>query len=52
VHDEEAGTERALLPVPDAGDISQAAMVNFEELELDLKKIVTSLEGVTKLLVK
>ncbi|GFO35602.1 formin-2 [Plakobranchus ocellatus] len=33
------GTDRAKLPLPDPSDIQQAGLVNFEDIEKELKKI-------------
>ena len=36
---ETMGTDRAKLPLPDPSDISQASLVNFDDIEKELKKI-------------
>lgn len=37
--------EKAQLPVPEPSDVIQAAMVNFEDLEQELKKAQMSLDS-------
>ena len=34
------------LPLPEPSDINQASLVNFDEIELELKKIAASVQGV------
>ena len=43
--DEDAWTEQAKLPLPEPSDISKSAMVNFEDLEVDIDKASKSLNG-------
>lgn len=43
-YDPDAGTDRTQLPIPEPSDINQASLVNFEDLEQELKKAQTSLE--------
>lgn len=40
-----AGTERAKLPVPEYSDITQAMLVQFDDIEKELKKIQKDFEG-------
>ncbi|XP_055957484.1 formin-2 isoform X1 [Patella vulgata] len=45
---EEAGSERVKLPLPDPSDISQASLVNFEDIRKDLKRIKKDFESAEK----
>lgn len=47
-YDPDAGTDRTQLPIPEPSDINQASLVNFEDLEQELKKAQTSLESKQK----
>jgi len=40
-----SGTDGAQLPLPEPSDVSQAAVVNFDDLQHELNKLHTSLEG-------
>ena len=42
---ENAGSDKAKLPTPEPSDINKAALVNFDEIEQEIKKIKSSLEG-------
>lgn len=43
-----AGTERAKLPVPEYSDITQAMLVQFDDIEKELKKIQKDFEAAEK----
>ena len=45
LHDTDASAERPVLPLPEPSDISKASLVNFEDVELELKKESASLQG-------
>ncbi|KAL5009280.1 hypothetical protein ScPMuIL_014861 [Solemya velum] len=36
---EDSGTDKIKLPIPDTSDISQASLVNFEDIEKELRRI-------------
>ena len=40
---------KSQLPVPEPSDITQASLVNFDDIEQELKKIATSVEGMFEL---
>ena len=46
-YDKDVEIEKAQLPVPEPSDVNQAAMVNFDDLEQELKKAQTSLDSKT-----
>ncbi|CAC5400490.1 FMN2 [Mytilus coruscus] len=43
-----AGTEKAILPLPDSSDISQGMQVNFDEIDKELKRIKKEFEAALK----
>ncbi|KAK3092858.1 hypothetical protein FSP39_007992 [Pinctada imbricata] len=43
-----AGTDSAKVPVPEPSDIGQAALVNFDEIEKELKKIKKDFDSAEK----
>ena len=43
--DEEAGTDKAMFPLPEPSDVNKAALVNFDEIENELKSIQTSVKS-------
>ena len=43
--EKEVGTDKAKMPTPEPSDITRAALVNFEELEEEIKKIKLSTKG-------
>ena len=44
--DEDAGTDKSKLPLPEPSDINQASLVNFDELQEELKKAAESVKGI------
>ena len=44
-HDPDSGTDKAKLPIPEPSDINKAGLINFEEIENDLKKAKLDLDG-------
>lgn len=40
-----AGTDRAKLPVPEYSDVTQAMLVQFDDIEKELKKIQKDFDG-------
>lgn len=40
-----AGTEKAILPLPDSSDISQGMQVNFDDIDKELKRIKKDFDG-------
>ncbi len=38
-------SEKCVLPTPEPSDITKASLVNFEEIDQELKKLKSSLEG-------
>jgi len=40
-----SGTDHAQLPLPEPSDVSQAAAVDFDDLQHELNRLHTSLEG-------
>ena len=38
------GPEKAMLPLPEPSDVNKAALVNFEDIEKELKQLKTSLD--------
>ncbi|ESO96477.1 hypothetical protein LOTGIDRAFT_159891 [Lottia gigantea] len=45
---EDAGTDHVKLPLPDPSDISQASLVNFDDIKKDLKRIKKDFESAEK----
>ena len=43
--EEDAGTEKSKLPLPEPSDVNQASLVNFDELEEELRKVTDSVKG-------
>ncbi|XP_063427865.1 uncharacterized protein LOC134711271 [Mytilus trossulus] len=43
-----AGTEKAILPLPDSSDISQGMQVNFDDIDKELKKIKKEFDAALK----
>lgn len=44
-----AGTERAKLPVPEYSDVTQAMLVQFDDIEKELKKIQKDFDGTPRI---
>lgn len=40
-----AGSDKAMLPLPDPSDISQAMLVNFDDINKELKKTRKEFDG-------
>jgi len=40
-------TDRSVLPLPEPSDITKASLINFEDIEQELKKVAASLQGKT-----
>ena len=40
-----AGTEKAILPLPDPSDISQGMLVNFDDINKETKRIRKDFDG-------
>lgn len=40
-----AGTEKAMLPLPDPSDISQGMLVNFDDINKEIKRIRKDFDG-------
>ena len=46
-YDPDSGTEKAKSPLPEPSDINKAAIMTFDEVESELKKLMASIEGET-----
>ena len=44
-YDPDSGTEKAKSPLPEPSDINKAAIMTFDEVESELKKLMASIEG-------
>ena len=43
--DPHAGTDMALLPIPEPSDVAKASLMNFDETADEIKKLNSSLDG-------
>ena len=44
-YEKHSGTDHAQLPLPEPSDVSQAAAVDFDDLQRELNRLRTTLEG-------
>jgi len=44
-YEKHSGTDHAQLPLPEPSDVSQAAAVDFDDLQHELNRLCTTLEG-------
>lgn len=46
-YDPDAGSDKAKVPTPEPSDIQKAALVNFDDIEQELKKLFVSIKRKT-----